>query len=814
MTSNVLTLFSEPSPYLQSLEVQYETQVWMPDVEQFRPHDAIKTVTLSAGKLYLDGVLILHPEFEQDLVKWSQRTDDSYTCGVLYFQFGGRVFSGVMRNGPTPEAAEDYEINGAVPPSTYTTQVQVPADGKSHWKPGVTIELGFERNPNPTPILKINGNPWPFYETVSTKNQDLQIHIEFSSNLTPIAHTMDPLWPASGHLDLAMDGLSAIGSMNPYDPTTEAPSASAYAWKGTLQAPSRLHNMKRTPLVPRLVQEDDLRDSGDALSLIELMTISPDPSQVHKQSFSLLLENMKWDMNPDWLTDFFGETKPTLDSQMKALAKKGQSFYSDDFAPAYLGWGFANMSGKDAPATKLTDTQKNKLKYYLQDGLAKNKDYTEQSNGVYLRAYIDEAPRLQQYIDDGGAKWAENLYAYLMTTVQVNMMVNRVAGAGSHDLLNRFSTLLTALQPSGELASKYYQYIVLGTLTHISQSANLDNKSDIMEWLPAVIDQFIAKYIVTPTNPTPAHLARQELAKELQAAAKQVGTSLKLADAMANALVASQGVGVLEKGQSAASIFAEKFPKLAKAARFLNFAGISGGMFYVIVGFQNWKTLTTDQKISLIASTVSLTGSVVLAVPDVVKGASWTLNTVLKVQYKLLSAEALEEVQSIFYEDKTWLERAASSLRNFIKNTVEADESLFARFFSRFAKILKFLGPLVSGAFAVLSTIAFVKAIDSDAPITTDVLEGIIMASNILETFALALDLVLTTAVFAFAAAILAVVGLVVQLIEAFLPKKNPPSPVETFTKDTLVPFVDKLPSPPKSWSPPGLALLPAGAQG
>ena len=818
MNSKVLTLFPEPNPYLQSLDVHYETQVWVPGVEQFRPHDALKTVTLRAGKLFLDGVPILHPKFDQDAVKWNQRTDDSYTCGVLYFQFGGRVFTGVMRKGLNPDEAEDYTINGAIPPSTYTTQVKVSADDDasgSGWKPGVTIELGFERTPNPVPVVKINGNSWPaFTETVNPKNQNLQLHIEYDSELTPIGYSMNHLWPASGCLEFAMDGLSATGSMSPYDSATEAPAPSSYVWKGVLQAPTALRDPNRPAPDPQVViKEEDLRDIGETLSVIELMTISPEPGQVQSQSFKLLLDNMKWEMNEKWLRDFFGETRPVLDSQMQALAKKGKSFYEDDFAPAYLGWGFANMSGKGAPTTQLTEQQKEKLKYYLHVGLAKNKDYTEQSNGVYLRAYIDEAPRLQQYIDDGGAEWAKKLYDYLMTPVQVNLMVQRVVGADSSVLLNRFSTLLTALQPSGELASSYNQYIVMGTLHQISQSADLNNVEDIMEWLPDVITEFINQYIADPTNPTQAYLVRQQLAKDLQDAAKQVKTTIKLAEAMANALVASQGVGVLEKGESAASIFASKYPKLAKAAKFLKFAGISGGLFYAIVAFRNWKTLTPEEKTSLIAATVSITGSLVAAVPDIVKGASWTLDSIVTVQMKLSGAEILDETMSLFKEDTNWLQRAATSLKNFIANAVEAEDSLFAKFFSNYAKILKYLGPVVSAVFAVLSTMAFVKAVeDKNTPITTEVFDGIIAAADILQTIALAIDLFVATAVFAFAAAILAVIGLVAQLIIAFLPKKNPPSPVETFTKDTLVPFVDRLPAPPKNWNPPSLAPLPATA--
>ena len=76
------------------------------------------------------------------------------------------------------------------------------------------------------------------------------------------------------------------------------------------------------------------------------------------------------------------------------------------------------------------------------------------------------------------------------------------------------------------------------------------------------------------------------------------------------------------------------------------------------------------------------------------------------------------------------------------------------------------------------------------------------MASNVLGAACMALDLVVASEVFAFAGPILALVGVVLTLVEMFLPHPRPESPVEEYVRAKVVPFVNNLPFPPTGWKP------------
>src|SRR5581483_11251068 len=174
---------------------------------------------------------------------------------------------------------------------------------------------------------------------------------------------------------------SFTGWMKRYDPATGQQTKLQYDWVG------ETHLQKSTSAPRRQAAQ---LVTGTPLDIKELITISPEG--VQEMSFRMLIENMKWAMDDNWLKNFFGETKPVLTKDRTDLINKNLNFYQQKLAPTYLGWGFCNMSGSGAPKNPLTEAQKFKLRYYLYNGMGREEGYNIQSNGIFLEAFIASSP--------------------------------------------------------------------------------------------------------------------------------------------------------------------------------------------------------------------------------------------------------------------------------------------------------------------------------------------------------------------------------------------------------------------------------------
>lgn len=809
---------STPALNLATVSHQYQVQVWNDALGGYQDQETLSSVELQAGQLFVGGYPIVHPVFEPNGVNWSQKTPGAYCSGFLHFTSDGLAFAGLIYRGVTEQSAVPYNVSGAVPPTTYTSQVantgtsqpssEAPAD--SQWETGVTVTIGYKPSKKghlPTQVIDLAGQDVSSLVsmTIDPTNGNLQLQLLFDPDIAQLGYGISPLWPASCQIEFAWNGLSFSGYMQEYDPTTGEVTTDYFAWQG--QTPAQVSSA--AAVAATLLTTDAVAPQIQAtqtLSIAELISISP--SGVRNMSFDMLVQNMKWAMNPTWLTEFFAETQPVLDQTRIELINKNLDFYQNKFAAAYLGLGFANMTGPGAPSKPLTPAQLLALQYYMYNGLAQEKGYNMQSNGLFLQAFVLSSPRLQDFINDGGDKWAKKLYDAITTVPQMNLMINRIIADGhaGNTLANRYATLLAALQPSGELAMKYHKTIALRSLSEISDTVNLDDKTQIMTWLPQVIQEFINQYLVAPTNPTKEQLERQAMAQELKEAAEQIGSVSDLAGAFADALVASVGATLVQRTENAEDAFSAKFPKLAKAGRFLMVGAWMGGLYSAIIGFEHWDDLSNTEKAALILAVVDLFGDLILAVPKILEAGSVGLEEILLIRNYFSGSRMIVGMEvAVVAVDEDWFSRGAKAMQGFFdaaKKAITTEGTFWGKMFKNLATAMKWLGAAISAAFAVISTIQFINDIKDGAPVQDEAFDGIIAASNIAETVCIVIDLAVTDTVFAAAGAIFAVIGVVFTLVEAFVPQPKPESPVDKFMSDTLDPFIAKLPTPPTGWSP------------
>lgn len=808
----------------------FEIRVWNDDTLSYCMHNAINSLYLEEGKLYINGVRIhnFHISTNNSTISWCQKIKDHFTSGLITLTKDGLACAGKIYLGETENKARHYEISGVNPPSVYSSQIAIEGiiivpphiihEANTDTQEGAFLRLSYqytendEGDPLPKAVIELNvGNKdkdtWnDITDCVSLRTNPLHennLIINFFDHDTLAVGAQSAeenayKWPVGGEIEFTWDANQFSGYMNKYDSSQPVTDTSPrYVWEGKYEP--QVSNQQEN-LINEAQNSEVLKLQNR--NIAELISITPLAADVQKMSFDMLVENMKWaigEMKNGWLENFFGEVQPTLDASRIADIKIDLSFYQNKFAVAYLGQALGKM--KENP---LSDEEFKRLENFFKTGLAKEDGYNLQTNKIATTAFIAAAPALSSYIDDKETDWATELYNAITTPQQINLMMVRIA-SGDMSLCKHHATLLNALQKSGELAKKYYKNFTINSLTTMTNNFKLDSKDNIMAWLPDFIQLFINQYI-NETSTLPGKIRLKEQAQALQDAASEIAEGVTgLASAMADFLVAAYKSGLPSDqiASDAASAFATKFPKLANAAKFFKIAAMGGAIYNVIKGYMDWKDLSAEGKARLITSTISILGTLSEAVPDFIEIGKLSFANLVKIKQYFNSTTTSTQIElAIAQEDKDWLDTAAKNVREFFdaaEKTIKVEGSLWDKVCSNLGKTLKWLGPLTSAAFAVMSTIDFINDLESGATTSEKAFDGIIAVSSILEAVSLVCELAFVdlAPLFGPAAAIFAIVGIVFTIVKAFNPPPPPKSPAQVFMDDVARPFINSLPSAP-----------------
>jgi hypothetical protein len=773
-------------------------------------------VRLEGGVLTVAGRTVSHPRFERDTISWSEHGPGGYFGGVLHFLPNGLAFTGRIFAGASGEQAAAEIVAGAAPPTVFTTRVgkdgaasnpPTPPDA-SGWEPGVKLTLGYklpEGNGFPEPIIKLGEEDATQYVALTVDKdtpQHLVVTVVFDQSMAALGSAVFPDWPAKAEVKLAWDGASFSGWICPYDAKTGLPSALEHVWagEGKTAAPAAL-----------AVGQAAAAAVATSLSVSDLLTQAPIGAD--RFANNLLVQNLQWAIPDDWRTDFFGVAKPDLsgDPARVALINKSIDFYRSRLGPAYIGWSVNNVAGAGAPEHPLSAAEKRALEYYLHDGLAQDKDYNVQSQGIALEAFVDACPRLAQYIADTSHNWAQEAFDALTKPAFFTNTMLQIVATGQMALPNRYTSILNTLQPSGDLAAKYYRAILTRTLTHISDQLDLSNADAVGAWLPDVIEAFINEFITAPANPTKAQLELQEQAEALRKAASMLGGIAGLGGRLTTIVVATNTGSLTGSAKAAAEEFAKQYPTLAKAGRSFLVMFWAGGVVSSVIGACSWSTLNTRQRIGLVTGIVNQFAKLVDAVPAMLDVGSWVgeagMKMISEVRGWFSTPTSLADLDALFADlDDTWyytLCKNIASMFDAAKGIV-TDGTLLARFFKFVPTMMKWLGALTAGVFAGLSIWQFVDDLKTGASTLQIAFDGVIMATSVIVLVCAIAEIAVDLVFIPVLGAIAAIIGAIIAIIAIFVPQPKKKTPVDNFMDNTLRPFVDKLPTPPANWAPPG----------
>ena len=755
-------------------------------------------------------------------------------------------FHGMLATGASPSTARLTAVQGAVEPSTYSTTISPKPSYDPNTKKctvkedetfirGLQVEIGYTWDAQtgvPKQIFKVDGK-----DLHDNLRMDSTTHFIVDKDMATSMYAKENnCFPVAAQFTMAADSHSFTGSITLIRDGKETEN---FCWNGS--STSKKQSVEDTDAAmafddePRSLPEPaafvSVPSTGDEpLSTLDLFTLCHAPTDIQKDAQDMLMEVMKYviaDKHSDWLTNFLASQKPVISPELQKIAAypESEDFYTN-FAIPYIGLGIYQQKGEGIPEIPLLEART--MLYYFQNGLAKQKGYTTQTNALYLQSFVADKPRLQAYIDDqekrkssgdGEYYWAEKLHEAVLSHDNIDTMVSSVIHnqGDIHQQLRDYGSVLNLLQPSGKLAQDAYTKLLTAVFHSVTEEMNPKTVEDKMRpWVKDFIQEWVNKFDKgePPQTDTKAHQA-WEAGEALKEAAHLLGGLADLADQVTSLIASEQVSNIYERAFGVSNKIVEKLQsKMSpQKLRILKRSVVTSvhvtALITTVQAFMKWKEVPDQQKVALVAQTVELGIEIFIDLPMIMQDAVDIFKVVRKFMYK---SETLEKVGGLFGRMATkvgeWVEDIARVIREFLPEGAErfviASTTFFKGMFESLPRVLGYIAPIVSLIVLIANIITLVE--EPSAPIQDKILLIVQIVAGFFETAFLAAGLIAEELLsFAGPFAILAVVAAFVQFfVDMFDKPDPPPSPAQTFYTDTLKPKIDTYTKPPQDFDPDG----------
>lgn len=818
-----------------------------PQSSHYEKFSEVDQLHFNEGNLFLTSAdpleRIENCSLKTNELSWLHKREGRFVSGRLRLSLGGRALIGQIFTGSEGSLAVCHQVMGCALTETYDSKVSkigapsadkvsAPAD-PVEWVDGIKVKLDVVADESGGINLTLSvlsqtqvWQPLPAGQFQEVLENDKYVIYFAATDYTDYLSEFGPLWPANGKLIFAFDASGFSGYLQPYDSKTQALSTEYFFWKGTLQPPvhaisadlrGKVQAARPNPILP-IISERNLFSDSTELSLADLLTSRPGDADVRKLASAMLMENMKWaigSMNNGWLSNFFGENQPVLTTERIREIKKDLAFYTGQFAIGYLSSALNSVSrDHGGPATPLSVEENVRLKAFIKTGLAKTQGYANQTTLLHRRAYVSASPNIQKYLSDGSTNWAEKLFTLFTSKQQLLVSVGALGSANplaAMGEINGNATLLTIFDPSGTYTKRYYERLkgvhVLGFWVH--------SLSNDKEMIAVWISQFLNTLTSSSISSEMKGSVMGEYITEIEdikseAAKNSINLAAAVGKFIASTWSAAKSEGIFERIfgvdlQENITRFLTEHPTLdkiagiaGKFATLVKVTAVAFGFIDVFQGLKSWSELTDAEKGQIILTSITLLGSLVEAVPSIIRGGSQALSFLEKqmIRHGFLPGEAsLVEIELSVRDEAGNLARSIADAT--VPNSTAAER--WAMKFEGDSKLpLKSFGLLTSAAFAAFAVYNFVEDLIGDKPVNEQAFDGIIASSAVLETVFVGLDIFAAecscAAAFGPAAVVFAVIGFIFTLVELFEPQPKPESPVDKFFRETALPFIHSLP--------------------
>ncbi|MEQ8999620.1 MAG: hypothetical protein RID53_24230 [Coleofasciculus sp. B1-GNL1-01] len=657
--------------HFDKINHSFDTHVWHhTKVNWCNRTTPIKRIHINEGELYIDGHHIVNPHWGRDFVSFAQEVGGKFRSGHLNFTPDGHAFTGHIFLGTNGNDAQQHQVAGVVPPTVYTTKVAKSGETKppkkdvpdwfpqkarsfidddgaykgsnvssfsaSDWEDGVTITIGYKLDANahgtklPTPYWEIAGDKRlgkRIIPSVSPKGNLVLTETIPVMEANSIVKQFGDQFPVELTVEVTLFAGHFVGYIRKWDKTKFEVSKEIFAFVGQAipnQTKISLPHTRNTSNFHVLAGLQSATPSS--LSMAELVGLVAEHNALQETSWAMIQDNMKWALDQkggdqkQWLTNFFSEKSSNFSKSRQDLIKKDLNFYTDKMAVSILAHSFQNISGTGElkPEYKLTSQQDTNILFWMRAGLGTSKGYSRQNQGIFLQTYAASVPRIQDYIADqnspGGTNWAQELYNQLTNPATLNLTAQKIIfGSGNNSAglteVNRHSTLLQVLQPTGDLAKKYHNIIVQRILQDQSLTTCIDlsDPKKIAPWLEDVLRGFAEAYesgrlqIKDPANQAAIDAAKVALDADLAKAKGFVELAAASADiiaaANAGAKAADYWTNLFKSSQGLAKVY-------PGVALLFYFGAFVGGIYGTSQAFAQFEQEPWNEKAELVTSWV------------------------------------------------------------------------------------------------------------------------------------------------------------------------------------------------------------------
>jgi hypothetical protein len=763
-----------------------------------REHAAVfddATFTLASGIATLAGRTLRSALLSRTGVHFSELLEGLGFCtGVFRFSPDRLWLRGYLHYGPDVHDLRRCEVMGAVRDQTFDLETQT---GKR-----ATLTVGYSGGSvreAPTQRIELDGTDISRRATLEhVPGTGVRLHIRHG----PIPPGAKPDWLMGGSLSLDLGTTSGTGIAQIFSVPEVRSRPERWTASGAPAVGDQpLVGIPPTPPNPIL--------SVQALAICSL-------AGAEAASQALIQANMLWCMEQTWIDAFFpsksGPSRPDLSPEFSRMDAVDQDceWYNTRFAAGMLGVAVDDAIHKLSASDRLT------LDYYLTNQIALDPAYTRQTQAIATQAATTACPALQLYVADwqqNGTNWGQLFLDYLDQPPQLSSMVNTLLTQpeGGMAQLDDYATILTVFDPTGGLASTYYNNVILAFTGTLALQADFTQDTSLQDWLPDYINDFINNYYTGKTRPADpgADQTAFDIAEDLYQATVAFGPAPQLAQKI---VAAAQTLSGQPMGQQAQGLVEALNGKGAKC---MFSVLLACGLVCSIYALTNWDSLPPDQQATAVVNLVGVVYGIGQAVPDIIDITAWaTEGLAAKLQPAMAEPAVLEllEVteQSLLISGPKlpttffgWLAPRFDSLTK----TLNSAGTKVAAFFKIeiVANIIKVASAVLAAAGFAISVWTLVSDLNSDSDgvnvafDTAQAALSFVVLACAIGAFIPVVDVVL--AIVGIAAAMIAGVLAVAQFLYNLINKQ--PTPAENYIKDVVQPLIATLTPPPAGWSPP-----------
>ena len=800
-------------------------------------------VHIDGDKVFVEGHRVSNPITKGNTLYWYNTKPGMATCGHLSFDKSRTGFVGHIGFGSDSANLNVRSVVGGVAPSRFKTKISKEENmwddkkmkckaSESDFYDGPEVEIGFKVvNQKLVYVLKmvIDSHTVDLHEeniatTVVSDPETHELTFSIGKDSGAASNAMKyPLqFPFATEFTISYDFKSFKGYTDLG--TAGGDISTHHCWNGALQPQAIPSHVVSATMHPKAAYVEEVDSGSGSLTVMHLFALCTKPEKVQDTSQTILVKLMKAKMSSDTLKDIFAQNPPLLDPPEQAIAdRKGASDFYSDFSMAFIGQAFGTTPPDDA--AKLSDAERLKIKYYLQNTMPKKPAYTDQSNACYLQAFLQLQPGLKDYLDDQEKNhpedkhyWATQLYNYITSPDQINNVATRIlfyTGDGL-EMVRTFSDVLHILQPESAdfdpkklLAVQYtkmiYNVVLLSQSFSDTDFVDKESKERVKEVMVAYINAILAGNIPDAGNAlAQAQIALNPIIQALGGPQNWIGEYVDL--------MAAQNLKPLEKFAhkfkcvtTVTDKFFEKHPKLAAFKtdfmKVMYGAALVGGIALAIF-------CLSEGKLDTIHTIGAITELAYLGLEVTKNVSGWIADKVAartnQVIHNIESAEHIEMAVIRSAEgtgaagERIMAEEMSHSFQSsgrFVNRLGRWAEKLFPRL----ERVMKVLGPIVSFVNTVVVCDQLYSDIKGGASAAVLGVDGLQLACGFLEAAFLSIDFLWPTlCTFAGPLALaFAVIGLIAGIVSIFLPH---PTPADVFVKKELRPWLDKQDDPPKGW--------------